>query len=141
MWDFHTLGHLFAVSSPKPFSVFVDDDVLGYIGDHTHTPTTMTRTSCRHMRHGAARATGGLPDGPPQPQTNQPDPKGGAGATPRHMRHGAARARPEAYMYPTGRPHPRKMKVNPRPQRRKMKVRYQVDRGSKWDLTHPPKRG
>ena len=52
------------------------------------------------LRYGAARATGGLPKGPPPPTQ---DPKGGAGATPRHP----APRRGEGDRRPTQRAAPR----------------------------------
>ena len=62
------------------------------------------------LRYGAARAAGGLPEGPPQPRRT---PSGGAGATPRHP----APRRGEGDRRPTRRAAPTVKKVTPRPLR------------------------
>ena len=64
------------------------------------------------LHYGAAGATGGLPEGPPQPRSPQ-DPKGGAGATSRHP----APRRDESARRPTRGAAPTVKKVTPRPLR------------------------
>ena len=90
---------------------------------HPQDPKGGAGTTPRHtarLRHGAARAPGGPPEGPPQP----PGPQG------RHRRHPsspcatARRGRPEAY--PQGRPYCQRSDPAP----------PEIGRGSKRALTH-----
>jgi hypothetical protein len=63
------------------------------------TPRAAPAPPLAILRHGAARAAGGLPERPPPPMQ---DPKGGAGATPRHP----ALRRGEGGRWPTRRAAP-----------------------------------
>ena len=108
------------------------------------------------LRYGAARAAGGLPEGPPPPTQ---DPKGGAGATPRHTAlYGAARAAggpPEGPPPPPPDPRaapapplailrhgaaraPGGLPEGPPPPPTSDPAPPEIGRGSKRALTHPP---
>ena len=86
------------------------------------TPKAAPAPPLATLRYGAARAAGGLPEGPPPP----PGPQRRRRGHPSPPCATARRGRPEAY--PKGRPYCQKSDPAP----------PEIGRGSKRALTHPP---